>query len=143
MKLDEIADQMKLGAEQVRNAIGDYRAKIASGRVKYEEDTKGFWAKILREDSGDVKVTMVDEKGRYYHGWRSELLLMPTENLVELLVINKRYSDAHPLSEFTKTQPVVGYDPLVPLRDIRKTVKMIDEILSTREEAKPAGESGE
>ncbi len=131
--IDEIAKQMNIDVEQVKNAIRDYKITIDSGNRRYEEDTKRFWQKILQESSGDEKVTMVDEKGRYYHGWKSELAKMPTENLVELLVLNKRYSDSHPLSEFSKTQPVVGYDPLVPLRNIRRTVKIIDEILQRRE----------
>ena len=58
---------------------------------------------------------------------------MNTEQLVELLVVNKQYSDRHPLSEFSKTQPVVGYDPLIPLRNIRQTVSLIDKILQERE----------
>ena len=58
---------------------------------------------------------------------------MSTEQLVDLLVVNKQYSDRHPLSEFSKTQPAVGYDPLIPLRNIRRAVSIIDETLQKRE----------
>ena len=71
--------------------------------------------------------------GRYYHGWKSEIKKMSTEKLVNLLVVNKQYSDRHPLSEFSKTQPAIGYDPLIPLRNIRRTVLIIDETLQKRE----------
>ncbi len=129
---EEIAREMKLTLEQVSNAIKGYRAKLDSGTVSYSDETKSFWAKNLRESSGDEKITLVDGMGRYYHGWKSEIEKMSTEQLVELLIVNKQYSDRHPLSEFSKTQPVVGYDPLIPLRNIRHTVSIIDEALQKR-----------
>ncbi|MGH2638598.1 MAG: hypothetical protein ACRDF4_04870 [Rhabdochlamydiaceae bacterium] len=129
---EEIGKEFNLTHEQVGNAISSYKAKIDSGLASYDEETKSFWAKNLRESSGDEKITLVDEKGRYYHGWKSEIEKMKTEELVELLIVNKQYSDRHPLSEFSKTQPVVGYDPIVPLRNIRRTVSIIDEILQKR-----------
>lgn len=128
----EIEKVLNVTSDVVKKSIETYRNKINSGSIKYEDDAKDFWAKILRENKGDEKITLVDEKGRYYHGWRSEIESRPTEQLVELLVVNKQYSDKHPLSEFSKTQPVVGYDPIVPLRNIRRTVSIIDEILQKR-----------
>ncbi|MDG6923279.1 MAG: hypothetical protein JRN67_08320, partial [Nitrososphaerota archaeon] len=61
------------------------------------------------------------------------------EQLVTLLVVNKQYADRHPLSEFSKTQAVVGYDPLIPLRNIRRSISIIDATLQKREseEANP------
>jgi len=132
--ISEIGNDLNLSSEQVKQAVENYRKKIESGVVAYDEDAKDFWAKIRRENTGDEKITLVDDKGRYYHGWRSEIENMGTEELVELLVVNKKYSDRHPLSEFSKTQPVVGYDPIVPLRNIRRTVLIIDEILQKREQ---------
>ena len=129
----EISKEFNLTTEQVNRAIESYRAKLHSGAVTYSEETRSFWSKNLRESSGDEKVTLVDEKGRYYHGWKSEIEKMSTEQLVELLVVNKKYSDRHPLSEFSKTQAVVGYDPLIPLRNIRRTVTIIDDLLQRRE----------
>jgi hypothetical protein len=129
----EIGNELNLSSDQVKEAIERYRKKIEAGTLTYDEDAKDFWAKIRRENTGDEKITLVDDKGRYYHGWRSEIENMGTEELVELLVVNKKYSDRHPLSEFSKTQPVVGYDPIVPLRNIRRTVLIIDEILQKRE----------
>lgn len=129
----EISKEFNLTTDQVKRAIESYRAKLHSGVVTHSDETKSFWAKNLRESSGDEKVTLVDEKGRYYHGWKSEIEKMSTEQLVELLVVNKKYSDSHPLSEFSKTQAVVGYDPLIPLRNIRRTVTIIDDLLQRRE----------
>jgi hypothetical protein len=128
-----IASELSLTQNEVTQAIRDYRKKIDEGKQEYDEDAKEFWGKLQRESGGDEKITLVDDKGRYYHGWRSELEKMTTEQLVELLVVNKRYSDAHPLSSFSKTQPAVGYDPIVPLRNIRRTVSLIDGILQNRE----------
>jgi hypothetical protein len=132
VKASDIAKEFNMTEAQVGVAVSNYQRKIDSGKTKYDEDLKDFWAKNLRESSGDEKITLVDEKGRYYHGWKSEIEMMSTEQLVELLVVNKQYSDKHPLSEFTKTQAVVGYDPLVPLRNIRRTVAIIDELLQKR-----------
>jgi len=131
--ISEIGNDLNLSSDQVKEAIESYRKKIESGTLTYDEDAKDFWAKIRRENTGDEKITLVDDKGRYYHGWRTEIENMGTEELVELLVVNKKYSDRHPLSEFSKTQPVVGYDPIVPLRNIRRTILIIDEILQKRE----------
>jgi len=131
--ISEIGNDLNLSSDQVKEAIESYRKKIESGTLTYDEDAKDFWAKIRRENMGDEKITLVDDKGRYYHGWRTEIENMGTEELVELLVVNKKYSDRHPLSEFSKTQPVVGYDPIVPLRNIRRTILIIDEILQKRE----------
>ena len=129
----DIGKEFNMTSAQVERAAESYRTRIDSGTVGYDEETKAFWAKSLKESSGDEKITLVDEKGRYYHGWKSEIEKMSTEQLVELLVVNKQYSDRHPLSEFSKTQPVVGYDPLIPLRNIRRTVAIIDETLQKRE----------
>jgi hypothetical protein len=130
---EEIGKDLNLAPEQVLKAVDAYRRKINSGKIKYDEEVKTFWTKIHKEAGGDEKITLVDEKGRYYHGWRSEIEKRPTEELIELLVVNKQYSDRHPLSEFSKTQPAIGYDPIVPLRNIRRTVSIIDEILQKRE----------
>lgn len=129
----EIAAELKLSEDEVNRAILDYRKKIEAGRLSYDPDAKEFWRKIDQESRGDERITLVDEKGRYYHGWKSELEKMTTEQLAELLFVNKKYSDSHPLSEFSKTQPTVGYDPIIPLRNIRRAVSVIDEILQKRE----------
>ncbi len=129
----EIASSFNLSQEQVKNAIESFRKKIDSGSEKYEEDAKEFWAKSFKESSGDERITLVDDKGRYYHGWKSELEVLSSERIVELLVVNKQYSDKHPLSEFSKGQTIVGYDPLVPLRNIRRTVSLLEEILQKKE----------
>jgi hypothetical protein len=131
--INEIASALNLTQDQVKQAIQQYREKISEGKISYDFDAKEFWGKQSRETGGDEWVTLVDEKGRYFHGWRSEIERMDTEQLVELLVVNKRYSDAHPLSQFSKTQPAVGYDPIIPLRNIRKAVSIIEEILQKRE----------
>ncbi|MDG7000845.1 MAG: hypothetical protein JRN15_17265 [Nitrososphaerota archaeon] len=136
-----IGKEFNMTADQVGNAAKRYRKKIESKQVSYDEEVKSFWAKNLRETSGDERITLVDEKGRYYHGWKSEIEKMSTESLVELLVVNKQYSDKHPLSEFSKTQAVVGYDPIVPLRNIRRTVSIIDEILQQREKEEESSKS--
>ena len=129
----EIASAFNLSASQVARAVSSYRKKISQGTAKYEEDAKGFWAKNYKQTSGDERITLVDDKGRYYHGWRSELEQLSSEKVVELLVVNKQYSDKHPLSEFSKGHAVIGYDPLVPLRNIRRTVSVLEEILSKKE----------
>jgi hypothetical protein len=131
---DEIAKEFNMTAVEVEEAIGSYTRKIESEEVSFDEATQDFWARINQESSGDEKITLVDDKGKYYHGWRSEIEKLGTPELIELLVVNKKYSDQHPLSEFSKTQPVIGYDPIVPLRDIRRSVNLIDQILLKRED---------
>lgn len=130
----EIARAFNLTLPQVSNAIGSYRKKIDQKKVRFDVETKEFWEKNYKESSGDERVTMVDDKGRYYHGWESELENLSSEKIVELLVINKQYSDRHPLSEFSKGEAVVGYDPIVPLRNIRRTVSILEELLQKKEE---------
>ena len=130
---EKIASAFNISILQVTKAVSSYQKKISQGKAKYETDAKEFWAKNYRQSSGDERVTLVDEKGRYYHGWRSELEQLSSEKVVELLVVNKQYSDKHPLSEFSKGHAVIGYDPLVPLRNIRRTVSVLEEILSKKE----------
>ena len=131
--IKDIASELKLTEAQVGYAIRDYREKIDRGKLIYDPEAKEFWGKLQKEGGGDERITLVDDKGRYYHGWKSEIEKLTTEQLMELLFTNKRYSDAHPLSEFSKTQPAVGYDPIVPLRNIRRAVSIIDEILQRRD----------
>lgn len=133
LPLSRIARAFELSTKEARSEIASYRKKIERGEVKYEDETKEFWTKNYREYSGDERVTLVDDKGRYYHGWKSELEKLGSEKVVELLVINKEYANKHPLSEFSKGQAVVGYDPLVPLRNIRRTVSLLEEILQEKE----------
>jgi hypothetical protein len=131
----EIASAFNLDESQVENAINSYKQKIDSGSAKFEEDAKEFWARSYKESSGDERITLVDDKGRYYHGWKSELESLSSEQIVELLVVNKQYSDKHPLSEFSKGGSIVGYDPLIPLRNIRRTVQFLEELLEKKEQA--------
>jgi hypothetical protein len=131
--IKEIASELNLTEAQVEYAIRGYRDKMEKGMLVYDPETKEFWGKLQKEGGGDERVTLVDDKGRYYHGWKSEMEKMTTEQLMELLITNKRYSDAHPLSEFSKTQPAVGYDPIVPLRNIRRAVSIIEELLLRRD----------
>ena len=131
--IKDIASELNLTEAQVGYAIRNYREKIDKGKLAYDPEAKKFWGKLQKEGGGDERITLVDDKGRYYHGWKSEIEKMTTEQLMELLFTNKRYSDAHPLSEFSKTQPAVGYDPIVPLRNIRRAVSIIDEILQRRD----------
>ena len=130
---EEIASELNITVDQVSGAVRSYQKKIDDGKIAYDSEAQEFWGKIERESGGDERITLVDDKGRYYHGWKSEFEKMTTEQLVEFLVINKKYSDAHPLSSFSKTQPAVGYDPIVPLRNIRRAVIIIDDILQKRE----------
>ncbi len=129
----EIASSFGLDENQVENAIKSYKEKIDSGSATFEEDAKEFWARSYKESSGDERITLVDDKGRYYHGWKSELESLSSEQIVELLVVNKQYSDKHPLSEFSKGETIIGYDPLVPLRNIRRTVQFLEELLERKE----------
>jgi hypothetical protein len=137
----QIAGGLNLDENQVKNAIGLYKKKIEERKVAYDSEAKEFWRKNNQESAGDERVTLVDDKGRYYHGWKSEIEKMNTEQLVELLVVNKKYSDLHPLSEFSKTQPAVGYDPIVPLRNIRRAVSLIDQLLQRRDLQDQSAES--
>ncbi len=137
----DIAAELHLTEDQVNYAIREYKEKINRGAATYDPDAKEFWGKLQQESSGDERITLVDEKGRYYHGWKSELEKMTTVQLVELLVVNKKYSDAHPLSEFSKTQPAIGYDPIIPLRNIRRAVNLIDQILQRRDPEDPESKS--
>ena len=130
---DDIAKEFDLTTAQVDEALEKYSKRIASKEVNFDTETRDFWARVNRESSGDEKITLVDDKGRYYHGWKSEIEKLGTRELIELLVVNKKYSDMHPLSEFSKTEAVIGYDPLVPLRNIRRTIALIEQILQQRE----------
>jgi len=128
----DIARSFNLTIPEVDLAITSYKTRIEKGKAKFEEETKKFWAKNYKENSGDERVTLVDDKGRYYHGWKSELEKLSSEKIVELLVINKQYSDKHPLSEFSKGETIIGYDPLVPLRNIRRTVSLLEDLLQRK-----------
>jgi hypothetical protein len=132
---EEIAEHFSLDKDQVEQAIASFRKKLRKGLVKYDDNSKEFWSKNLTESKGDLKITLVDDKGRYYHGWKSELEKMDTDKLVQLLLVNKQYSDSHPLAEFTKGDTIIGYDPMVPLRNIRKTVSLIEGILEKKDDS--------
>jgi hypothetical protein len=141
IKDEEIASAFNLGTEQVRQAVRSFSKKLELGKVKYDDNAKDFWSKNFREGRGDFRITLVDDKGSYYHGWKSELEKMETEKLVAVLATNKDYCEKHPLSEFSKGGPVIGYDPLAPLRDIRKSISIIEEILERRERKEEAENS--
>lgn len=131
---EEIARSFNITPSHVSRAIRSFKKKIDSGEAAFDQNAKEFWAKNYRESSGDERVTLVDDKGRYYHGWRTELAGLSSDRLAELLAINKLYSDKHPLSEFSKSEAVIGYDPIVPLRNIRRTVSVLEEVLQAKED---------
>lgn len=133
LEFSEIAQIFGMNEAAVKKKRESFARKLKSKEVEVTDFDRKFWKDILQETQGNDRVTLVDDKGGFYHGRRSELERAHTKDLMALFEYGKEYLNSVPpmvLETLEKDKP--GYNPLSPIKQLKDGLKVLEEILSKR-----------
>jgi len=128
---EQLASHFGLLPGKADELAKSYEAKIRSGRVTPGDFDRVFWEDVKKEAEGDVKLTFLSEKG-FHHAWKSELEKLDGPALMSIYESSKDFLNADPNQKFLDFPPPKGYDPLAMDREIRKAVRVIQELLENK-----------
>lgn len=129
----EIGELFEISEEGAERNYKAFEKRLKNKEVIASPYDKKFWEEIIQEDSGNKRVTLVDDKGRFYHSRRAELERAETRDLMALFDYGKEYLSTVPpmiLESLEKDKP--GYNPLSPIKQLKDGLKVIEEILAER-----------
>lgn len=133
----EIARVLAIAVEEVERKQAAFRRRLDRGEVVESTVDLHFWRNVQQEAAGDVKVTVVDRGGRFYHGWRSQLERADAKTLMMLFEACRDFLGRHP--EINLPRPT-GYDPLAPIRQVKSSLPILEQILMAKARMEPKGE---
>ena len=128
---EQLASHFGLQPGKADELVKSYDAKIRSGKVTPGDFDRVFWEDVKKEAEGDVKLTFLSEKG-FHHAWKSELEKLDGPALMSIYESSKDFVNADPNQKFLDFPPPKGYDPLAMDREIRKAVRVIQELLENK-----------
>lgn len=133
LSFSEIARVFGVSEAVARRKYNAFSSKLKNKQVYVSPFDKKFWEDIILETLGNERVTLVDEKGRFYHGRRTDIEKADTKDLMALFEYGKEYLSTVPpmvLESLDKGRP--GYNPLSPIKQLKDALKLLEEILSER-----------
>jgi len=134
---EQIARHFEASPEHVAELVRSYSSKLNSGEVTASEFDRAFWEGVKKEAEGDLKLTVVSDKG-LHHVWRSELQKLDGRALMAIYESSRDFLGADPNQKFLDYPPPKGYDPLAMNREVRKAVAILGELLEGKwKDAKP------
>jgi len=128
---EQIAQHFETSPENVAKMIASYSSKLKSGKVAEGDFDRAFWEGVKREAEGDLKLTVVSEKG-FHHVWKSELQKLDGHALMAIYESSRDFLGADPNQKFLEYNPPKGYDPLAIDREIRKAIGALEELLDDK-----------
>ena len=128
---EQIAAQFETTPARVTSMIDSYSTKLQSHKITPAEIDFVFWEDVKKEAEGDVKLTFLSEKG-FHHAWKSELGRLDGPALMSIYEASKDFLSADPNQKFLDYPPPKGYDPLAMDRELRKAVKILEELISEK-----------
>ena len=129
----EIGNLFKISEEEARKRCRAFAKKLENKAVIVSPYDKKFWEEIIQESRGNEKATLVDDKGKFYHSRRADLEKADTRDLMALFEFGKEYLNTVPpmvLESLENDKP--GYNPLSPIKQLKDSLGLIEEILSKR-----------
>lgn len=130
----QLAEYFGVGQERVTALVRSYESKLKSGDVSPGEFDAAFWEDVKKEAEGDMKLTLLSEKG-FHHAWKSELRRLDGPALMSIYESSKDFLGADPNQKFLDFPPPKGYDPLAMDREVRRGVEVIGELLAEKWES--------
>jgi len=118
-------------AGHVAKLVKSYSAKLKSGKVTEGDFDSRFWEGVKREAEGDVKLTVVSDKG-FHHAWKSELERLDGRALMAVYESSRDFLSADPNQKFLDYPPPKGFDPLAMDREVRKAIAVLGELLEEK-----------
>lgn len=138
LSVEEIASHFEITASEVTELVSSFTSKLKSGQVTVEDFDRTFWSDVMKEAEGDVKLTVVSDKG-IHHTWKSDLQRLDGASLMTLYEASRDFLESDPNQRFLDYPPPKGYDPLAMDREVRRAVELIKETLETKWKDTKAG----
>ena len=131
LSLEEIARHFETTPEIVIELANSYSVKLKHGEVTESDFDRAFWEGVRKEADGDMKLTVVSDKG-FHHVWKSELDRLDGRSLMAIYESSRDFLGADPNQKFLDYSPPKGYDPLAMDREVRKAIGIIAELLESK-----------
>ena len=131
MSASQIADHFETTPVRVKKLVKDYALRLKKGEAVAGEIDRVFWESVKKEAEGDVKLTVMSDKG-FHHAWKSELAKLDGPALMTIYEHSKDFLGADPNQKFLDFPPPKGYDPLAMDRELRKAVAVVGELLAEK-----------
>jgi hypothetical protein len=128
---EQIARHFEVSTERVAELVRSYTSKLKSGELTAGDFDSAFWEGVKREAEGDLKLTVVSDKG-FHHVWKSELQRLDGRALMAIYESSRDFLDTDPNQKFLDYPPPKGYDPLAMDREVRKAVGILGELLEAK-----------
>ncbi len=125
---EQIARHFETSPGRVAELVRSYSSKLKSGEVAEGDFDRTFWEGVRKEAEGDLKLTVVSDKG-FHHVWKSELQRLDGRSLMAVYESSRDFLGADPNQKFLDYPPPKGYDPLAMDREVRKAVAVLGELL--------------
>jgi hypothetical protein len=126
-----IATHFEITEAKARSLAGAYAAKLKGGEATEGEFDRTFWSDVMKEAEGDMKLTVVSEKG-FHHAWKSELAKLDGPALMAIYEASKDFLNADPNQRFLDYPPPKGFDPLAMEREVKKSVEVVSSLLQQK-----------
>jgi hypothetical protein len=123
-----IASHFEITPSQAKSLAASYSARLKSGEVAEGDFDGAFWSSVKKEAEGDMKMTVVSDKG-VHHVWKSELQKLDGPSLMAVYEASKDFLGSDPNQKFLDYPAPKGFDPLALDREVRKAVGVIGELL--------------
>lgn len=127
----QIAQHFETKETKVRRLLKRYAAGLADGSIVADPFDRVFWEDVKKEAEGDVKLTIVSEKG-FHHTWKSELAKLDGPSLLAIFEASSDFLNSDPNRRFLDYAAPKGYDPLALEREVRKAVEAVKALLDLR-----------
>ena len=134
---EQISRHFEIAPRHVTELVRSYSSKLKSGEATAGDFDRAFWEGVKREVEGDLKLTVVSDKG-FHHVWRSELQRLDGRALMAIYESSRDFLESDPNQKFLDYSPPKGYDPLAMDREVRKAIGILGELLEGKwNDAKP------
>jgi hypothetical protein len=131
LDVDAIAERFEILPSKVLKHRNRFEGKLKKGNAVETKTDLDFWRDVKHEAEGNVKVSIVSDRG-FHHSWRSDLEKLDDTALFGIFESCKRFLYLDPNSRFLEYAPPKNYDPLAMQREITNAVTVITSILSQR-----------
>lgn len=139
---DELANIFGIERKEAKEFVKKFKERIDRGQIQETAFDMSFWEDVINESREGSRITLVSAKGHFYHGRRSDLERMKTADLLALFEINKEFLMMVPqVALDTLKQHKIGYDPLIPIKQIQESVTIIESILGKRGDHHPIADA--
>jgi hypothetical protein len=128
---EQIARHFETTPGHVAKLIKSYSSKLKSGEVTAGDIDRMFWEGVKREAEGDLKLTVISDKG-FHHVRKSELQRLDGRALMAIYESSRDFLEADPNEKFLDYPPPKGYDPLAMNREVRKAVVILRGLLEDK-----------